>query len=352
MNAPELAEMTKTIPIDWPKFDRTRALVLGGAGFIGMAVCEGIMQGGGTVFAVDFDHDPATPFAAHDMAKFVERTMHADVTDFDMVMRLFAEAQPDLVIHLAAMSQVTHCMVAPLQAFKTNALGTANVLEACRITRMPKAIVIASTDKVFGDWGEAEANDETPLRPRHPYDASKAAGDMLAQTYAQQYDLPLVVTRCGNVYGPGDVNWDRLVPGVIRSLLAGRRPTLRSDGQYVREFNYIADIANAYCIVASKLLGGSLRGKTYTISNGEAHKVADVVHMLQRFVPGGEVLEPVFGDRAQNETRVLRLNAERFGKETGWKAVMSLEDGLKSTVAWMQFYLGIALEDGDEPDRS
>jgi len=326
--------------IDWPQFGDVRALVLGGTGFIGLSVCEALILGGCTVFAVDFEGDPSTPYTAHGIPRFAERTIHADVTSFDDVMRVVAEARPDLVVHLAAMAQVGECMIAPLQAFRANALGTANVLEACRITRLPSAIIIASTDKVYGDWGDVEATDETPLRPRHPYDASKAAGDLLAQTYAERYGVPVSVTRCGNVYGPGDVSWDRLIPGTIRSLMLGRRPVIRSDGEYVREWNYAADIACAYSTLASKMLAGSLVGSTYTISNGQTHRVLDVVRSLQRLIPGGEVLDPTILNEARDETRILRLNSSRFREDSGWSPVVGLKEGLESTVGWMRTYLG------------
>src|SRR5712692_1088006 len=206
------------------------------------------------------------------------KTVRGDVRERELLERTLGEYEIDTVIHLAAQTIVTIANRNPVSTLETNIQGTWNLLEACRRSPTVKQIVLASSDKAYGDHESLPYEEDAPLRGTHPYDMSKSCADLIGQAYAVTYNLPVVITRCGNFYGGGDLNWNRIVPGTIRSVLRGQRPVIRSDGKYVRDYIYVEDGAAVYMLVAEALAARpGLRGEAFNFSNETQVSVLELV---------------------------------------------------------------------------
>jgi CDP-glucose 4,6-dehydratase len=209
------------------------------------------------------------------------KVVRGDICDQVLLERILGEYEIDTVFHLAAQTIVGIASRNPLSTFETNIRGTWTLLEACRRSPKVNSIVTASSDKAYGDQEQLPYSEDAPLHGRYPYDASKSCADLLAQSYAISYKLPVAITRCGNFYGGGDLNWNRIVPGTIRSVLRGRRPIIRSDGQYVRDYFYIEDAAAAYILLAEKVAQNTnLRGEAFNFSNETPVSVIELVERI------------------------------------------------------------------------
>jgi CDP-glucose 4,6-dehydratase len=273
----------------------------------------------------------------------VERTrvVRGDVCDQALLERALGEYEIATVIHLAAQTIVTIANRNPVSTFETNLQGTWSLLEACRRSPAVREIVVASSDKAYGDHETLPYDEATPLRGRHPYDVSKSCGDLLAQCYAETYGLPVVVTRCGNFYGGGDLNWSRIVPGTIRSALRGQRPIIRSDGEYVRDYFYVEDGAAAYMLLAEEL--GSqpeLRGEAFNFSNEQPVTVRELVQGILAMMRSD--FEPDVRNEASNEIRQQYLSAAKARRVLNWRPLFTLDEGLGRTIEWYEALLGVS----------
>jgi CDP-glucose 4,6-dehydratase len=323
-------------------------LVTGASGFLGNALVLRLTREGARVSVVNRDpYDLGLPYFAEQTCALVERVITGDLCDFRVCQRAVVETKPEVLFHLAAVTQVGWCRDMPLQAIETHVLGTGNLLEACRVTptAMPSAIVVASTDKVYGKHPASAMplDDASPFLPEHPYDVSKASADMIARCYGVYYGLPLAVTRCGNIYGPGDTNWDRLIPGILRSFLLHEAPVIRSDGTQVREYNYVGDIVAAYLALTEGILSGTAEpGSAWTISNGTPFTVLEVVtrcaETLRAWL-GLKTLPPVVLGGAQDETPMMTLDFRRFAERFGWVPWDTDLSGLLNTATWVERWL-------------
>jgi CDP-glucose 4,6-dehydratase len=257
--------------------------------------------------------------------------------------RILGESETDTVMHLAAQTIVTVANRNPVSTFDSNVGGTWTILEAARRSPTVKQVVVASSDKAYGENDGRQYDEDTPLRGTHPYDVSKACADMISQTYARTYRLPVTITRCGNFYGGGDLNWSRIVPGTIRSVLRGERPIIRSDGKYVRDYFYVEDGAEAYMLTAEKLAQNpELRGEAFNFSNELQITVVEVVEILLSLM--GSNLRPDIRNIATSEIRFQCLNASKARKLLGWRPLFSLEEGLRRTIEWYKAFLGASTE--------
>ncbi len=252
--------------------------------------------------------------------------------------RVLAEYEVDTVFHLAAQTIVGIANLNPLSTFESNIQGTWNVLEACRRSPRVKSIIVASSDKAYGDQETLPYSEDTPLQGRHPYDVSKSCADLITQAYGKTYDLPVAVTRCGNFFGGGDLNWNRIVPGTIRSASRGERPVVRSDGQSVRDYFYVEDGAAAYMLLAERLAENrELRGSGFNFSNELQINVAELVEkILERM---NCPLKPDIRNEASNEIRHQWLSAERSRQILGWSPLFTLDEGLDRTIRWYKDFL-------------
>jgi len=227
----------------------------------------------------------------------------------------------------------------PASTFSTNIEGTWNLLEACRRSPKVSSIVVASSDKAYGDQEHLPYTEAMPLLGRHPYEVSKSCGDMITQTYAASYNLPAAITRCGNFYGGGDLNWNRVVPGTIRSVIRGERPIIRSDGNFVRDYIYVEDAAAAYILLAERLASdAAIRGQAFNFSYEVQVSVLDMVELILRKMKSS--LRPEVLNQASNEIRHQFLSAERARSVLNWHPEFTLETGLERTLAWYREFLG------------
>lgn len=266
-------------------------------------------------------------------------TVRGNVCDQALLERVLGEYEITTVFHLAAQTIVGIANRNPVGTFESNIAGTWALLEACRRSPLVRQVVIASSDKAYGDQEVLPYHEDTPLRPRHPYDASKACGDLIAQTYATTYGLPVAVTRCGNFYGGGDLNWNRIVPGTIRSVLRGQPVVIRSDGNYVRDYFYVEDGAAAYLLLAERLaVDSSVCGQAYNFSNEIQVTVAELVGRILREM--GSAIRPDVLGEATHEIRHQYLSAERARRELGWAPLFTLDEGLRRTIEWYRAFLG------------
>ncbi|CCW35477.1 GDP-mannose 4,6-dehydratase [Chthonomonas calidirosea] len=261
------------------------------------------------------------------------RVVRGDIRDQALLERILGEYEIDTVIHLAAQTIVGIANRNPVSTFETNIQGTWCLLEACRRSPTVKQIVVASSDKAYGDQEKLPYDETTPLQGQHPYDVSKSCADLISHTYAKTYELPVAITRCGNFYGGGDLNWNRIVPGTIRSLLRGERPVIRSDGSYIRDYFYVEDGAAAYMLLAEQLAKRpELRGEAFNFSNEIQVSVLQLVRKICQQI--GSSLEPVVLNETRNEIKHQYLSADKARRVLGWHPLFTLEEGLERTIAW------------------
>jgi CDP-glucose 4,6-dehydratase len=261
------------------------------------------------------------------------------VGDLPLLERTLEEYKIDTIIHLAAQAIVGIANRNPVSTFETNIAGTWTLLEACRRSPNVKQIVIASSDKAYGNHELLPYTEDTPLQGVHPYDVSKSCADLLAQSYAVTYGLPLGITRCGNFYGGGDLNWSRIVPSTIRSVLRGERPVIRSDGQYVRDYFYVEDGAMVNLVLAERLASNpDLFGQAFNFSNEIQVTVLELVERLLALM--NSKLEPEVRSEATNEIRYQYLSATRARERLNWQPMFTLDEGLRRTIDWYTAFLG------------
>jgi CDP-glucose 4,6-dehydratase len=296
-----------------------------------------LLQAGADVVCLVRDWVPQSELVRTNQIEQVT-VVRGDIRDRDLLERILGEYEIDTVIHLAAQTIVTIANRNPISTFETNIAGTWNLLEACRRSPRVRQVVVASSDKAYGDQETLPYDESTPLQGQHPYDVSKSTADLIAHTYAVSFDLPVVVTRCGNFYGGGDLNWNRIVPGTIRSILRGQRPVIRSDGKSVRDYFYVEDGAAAYMLLAERLaVSPQLRGDAFNFSYGNRVSVLELVNRILALMQSD--FQPDILNEAGNEILIQYLNSTKARQILGWDPLFTLDDGLNRTIAWYKEYL-------------
>jgi CDP-glucose 4,6-dehydratase len=306
--------------------------VTGGTGLVGSWLVQRLVDAGADVVCLVRDWVPQSELVREGLIEQV-KVVCGDIRDRDTLERILGEYEVDTVIHLAAQTIVTIANRNPISTFETNIAGTWNLLEACRRSPKVKQIVVASSDKAYGDQEVLPYDENTPLQGEHPYDVSKSAADLIAHTYAKSFDLPVVITRCGNFYGGGDLNWNRIIPGTIRSILRDQRPVIRSDGEYIRDYFYVEDGAAAYMLLAEQLAAKSeLKGQAFNFSNEIQVTVSQIVERILELMDSH--LQPDVRNEVSNEIRHQYLSATKARQMLGWTPLFSLETGLQKTIDW------------------
>jgi CDP-glucose 4,6-dehydratase len=313
------------------------ALVTGATGLVGGWLVRRLLAAGADVVCLVRDWVPQSEFVR---AKLIDRVkvVNGDIRSQSLLERVLGEYEIDTVIHLAAQAIVGIANRNPVSTFKTNIGGTWALLEACRRSPLVKQIVVASSDKAYGEHKQLPYREDAALRGVNPYDVSKSCADLIAQSYAQTYKLPVAITRCGNFYGGGDLNWNRLVPGTIRSVLRGQRPVIRSDGAFVRDYFYAEDGAAVNMLLAERLASDNLRGQAFNFSNESQLTVLELVDRILKLM--GSQLEPEIRNEAVNEIREQYLSAGKARQVLGWKPGFTLDEGLRRTIDWYREFLG------------
>ena len=316
-------------------------LVTGATGLLGSWLTRRLMDRGARVVCLVRDWVPQCELVRTRRLEQVT-VVRGDVTDREVIERALGEYEVETVFHLAAQAIVGIANRNPVSTFESNIQGTWNLLEACRRSPLVSAIVVASSDKAYGAHTVLPYGENMALQGRHPYDVSKSCADLIAQAYAATYDLPVGITRCGNFYGGGDLNWNRVVPGTIRSILRQERPVIRSDGQYIRDYFYVEDGAAAYMLLAERLSGDrALRGLAFNFSNEIQITVLQLVEKI--LAKMGSRLEPEVQNQASNEVRHQYLSAERARTMLKWAPQFTLDEGLDRTIAWYREFFGQGL---------
>lgn len=312
-------------------------LVTGATGFIGSWLVKQLLETGGDIVCLIRDWIPQCELVRTGMIDRVS-VVRGDIRDQAMLERLLGEYETDTVFHLAAQTIVGIANRNPISTFESNIQGTWALLEACRRSPCVHQIVAASSDKAYGDQEELPYDETMPLQGRHPYDVSKSCSDLIAHTYALTYNLPVVITRCGNFFGGGDLNWNRIVPGTIRSVLRSERPIIRSDGQYIRDYFYVEDAAAAYVLLAEQLAAQpKLAGEAFNFSNELQITVLDLVKQVLSLMKCD--LEPDIRNEARNEILHQYLSASKAREKLGWQPLFDLDTALTNTIAWYQEFL-------------
>jgi CDP-glucose 4,6-dehydratase len=263
--------------------------------------------------------------------------VRGDLNDYFLLERVLNEYEIDTIFHLAAQTIVTTANRNPISTFETNIKGTWNLLEASRRSNLIDRVIFASSDKAYGSQEELPYNETTPLNGTHPYDVSKSCADLICRSYFETYKLPVCVTRCGNFYGGGDLNFNRIVPGTIRSALYNERPVIRSDGSMIRDYFYIEDGVTAYTTLAEQIKDKNIAGEAFNFSNEQPLKVSEIVEKVLKVM--GSDLKPKILNESSNEIKEQYLSSKKAKKVLNWNPTYTLEEGIKKTVEWYETFL-------------
>ena len=306
--------------------------VTGATGLLGGWLVRRLVEEGASVTALVRDWVPRSTLLTADWLKKVT-IVRGDVRDQVVLERSLGEYEIDTVFHLAAQTIVGVANRNPVSTLDTNIRGTWALLEAARRSPLTKAVIIASSDKAYGDHEELPYDEDAALQGEHPYDVSKSCADLIAKMYAVTFGVPVAITRCGNFYGGGDLNWNRLIPGTIRSALKNERPVIRSDGTLIRDYFYVEDGAAAYMQLAQALHARpELRGEAFNFSN---ELQVDVLTLAQKILERMKSpLEPDVRAEARNEIQHQWLSAAKARRMLGWAPQFTLDEGLERTIAW------------------
>lgn len=313
-----------------------RVLVTGATGLVGAWLVKRLLKAQADVVCLVRDWTPQSEFVRNGD---IESTtvVRGDICDQPCLERVLGEFEIETVIHLAAQTIVGIANKNPGSTFEANITGTWKLLEACRRSPGVRQIVMASSDKAYGDAKTLPYTEDTPLAGMHPYDVSKSCGDLIAQTYANTYDLPVCITRCGNFYGGGDLNWNRIIPGTVRSIVRGKAPVIRSDGSFVRDYFYVEDGAAAYMHLAEQMSDRpELNGEAFNLSTEIQVSVLELVEQVLQAM--GSSIEPVVLGEANNEIKHQYLDATKARNVLKWSPLFSLDKGLARTIEWYTQY--------------
>ncbi len=311
-------------------------LVTGATGLVGAWLVKRLVQASASVTCLVRDWVPQSELVRSGTLEKVH-VARGDVRDQALLERVIAEGEIDTVIHLAAQTIVPVAGRNPISTFETNVAGTWSLLEACRRSPSVRQVVLASSDKAYGEQTKLPYDESSQLRGIHPCDVSKSCADLIARSYAKVYKVPAAVTRCGNFYGGGDLNFSRIVPGTIRSVLRDARPVIRSDGRFIRDYFYVEDGAIAYMALAEQLAENrELIGEAFNFSNEIEVTVLDLVqHILTRMQSN---LVPDIRNETTNEIPRQVLSAQKARRMLGWSASFDLAEGLDRTIEWYRAY--------------
>jgi CDP-glucose 4,6-dehydratase len=315
-----------------------RVFVTGATGIVGSWVVKDLVERSAEVVALVLDVNPQSELYRSGLIERVN-VVNGCLEDFSLLQRAIVGYEIDTVIHLGAQAIVEVAYRSPLPTYETNIRGTWNLLEACRLhPDLVRRVVIASSDKAYGEQARLPYTEDMPLLGRQPYEVSKSCADAIAQAYFHSYGLPVVIARCGNIYGGGDLNWSRIVPGTIRSLYMGQSPLLRSDGNYIRDYVYVKDVSRAFLTLAEKLSLPNVVGECFNFSPETQVTVLEIVHQIRKAM-NCEHIQPTIMNTAKGEIRNQCLSSAKARRVLGWKPAYSLEEGLKETVAWyLEFF--------------
>jgi CDP-glucose 4,6-dehydratase len=311
--------------------------VTGCTGLLGSWLCKELIERKANVVGLIRDWVPRSVLINDNYINNMN-IVRGDLSDFSTIERALNEYEIDSVFHLGAQAIVEIANRNPLSTFETNIKGTWNILEACRRVPTVKKIITASSDKAYGDQPVLPYSEVTPLQGTHPYDVSKSCADLLAKTYHTTYGTPVCVTRCGNFYGGGDMNFNRVVPGTIRSLMNDEQPIIRSDGSYIRDYFYVEDGVNAYLHLAEKMENKNIHGEAFNFSNELQITVLELVKKIISLM-GKENIEPNVLGIAKNEIKHQYLSAKKAREMLGWSPKYTLDEGLVRTIQWYSNFL-------------
>ena len=312
-----------------------KVFITGCNGFIGSWLTYELFKQGADITGLIRDQIIRTNLHLLQLEKKIN-IVHGDVIDFNCLRRCFAEYDIDTVFHLAAQPIVTVALKDPIGTFKANIEGTWNILEVSRQINVQR-LIIASSDKAYGTHKELPYDETFPLNGQFPYDVSKTCSDLIAQTYFNTYELPVCITRNANIYGGGDLNFNRIIPETIKSILSGKDPVIRSNGEFIREFFYVKDAVKSYLLVAENLHRKNIMGRAFNFGSTEKIKIIDLVNKIIK-LSGNRNIKPIILDEVKKEITDQYLSCKLAESVFKWKPDYMLEEGLKETYNWYKEY--------------
>lgn len=305
--------------------------VTGCTGLLGSYLVKELIEKGANVTGLVRDHVPQSNLYQGEHIKKMN-IVRGSLEDLAVIERALGEYEIDTVFHLAAQAIVGVANRNPISTFEANILGTWNILEACRKHPLIKRVIVASSDKAYGDQENLPYDENMPLQGKHPYDVSKSCADLISHTYFHTYGLPVCITRCGNLYGGGDLNFNRIIPQTIQLVLNGEAPEIRSDGTFVRDYFYIEDAVQAYLLLAEKMEENNLAGEAFNFSNEIQLTVLELVEKILKKMNSN--LKPKVLNQGSNEIKHQYLSAEKARKLLNWTPAYTIDEGLEKTIEW------------------
>lgn len=317
-------------------WNNKNVFITGGTGFLGSYLVKKLVNYGANVTILVRDYIPQSNIYVGEEYKKVN-VVHGTLEDYLLIERTLGEYEIDTVFHLAAQAIVGVANRNPLGTFKSNIEGTWNILEAARKSPLIKRVIVASSDKAYGDQEKLPYDENMPLQGKHPYDVSKSCADLIAQTYYETYKLPVCITRCGNLYGGGDLNFNRIIPQSIQSILNNKAPVIRSDGSFIRDYFYIEDAVDAYINLAEKVVELNLGGQAFNFSNEIQLTVLELVNKILKIM--GSSMKPIILNQGSNEIIHQYLSAKKARTVLGWSPNYTIDEGLSKTIEWYKDFL-------------
>ncbi|ATO29958.1 GDP-mannose 4,6-dehydratase [Bacillus atrophaeus] len=305
--------------------------VTGCTGLLGSYLVKELVDQGANVTGLIRDAVPKSNLYQGEYIQKINIVQGA-LEDLPVIERALGEYEIDTVFHLAAQAIVGVANRNPISTFEANILGTWNILEACRKHPLIKRVIVASSDKAYGDQENLPYDENMPLQGNHPYDVSKSCADLISHTYFHTYGLPVCITRCGNLYGGGDLNFNRIIPQTIQLVLNGEAPEIRSDGTFVRDYFYIEDAVQAYLLLAEKMEENNLAGEAFNFSNEIQLTVLELVEKILKAMNSN--LKPNVLNQGSNEIKHQYLSAEKARKLLNWTPAYTIDEGLEKTIKW------------------
>ena len=310
-------------------------LVTGATGILGSWMTDELVRRGAIVVVLERDRVPASNFYRMGLHKKV-KVERGSLEEMGTLRRILSSHGVQNVMHLGAQTIVGTANRSPLPTFEANIMGTLNLLEACRGSKSVEGIIVASSDKAYGEGRKLPYTEDMALMGEYPYDVWKSCADLVTNSYYATYELPVSITRCGNIYGGGDLNFNRIVPGTIRSTLMGQRQVIRGSGKFVRDYIYVLDIVHAYLMLAEKMEDRRIWGEAFNFSTGNHLTVLEIVHEILRLMHSK--LRPAVNNENTGEILNQSLSSEKARRLLKWKPRYGLEKGLEETIAWYRNY--------------